>query len=96
MQFPLGKTSPSQGIMFVSPIFVNLGSTLQEMNEGPCFTKHMGSSLEEAMPQFMFSQLHVELRGFFPKLLENSKGPTFTSTWEVYHTHEYERLAINS
>lgn len=80
MQFPLGKTSPSQGIMFVSPIFVNLGSTLQEMNEGPCFTKHMGSSLEEAMPQFMFSQLHVELRGFFPKLLENSKGPTFTST----------------
>lgn len=55
MQFPLGNMSPPQGKMFVSPVFVSLGSTLQEMNEGPCFTKHMGSSLKEAMPQFMFS-----------------------------------------
>lgn len=85
-QFPLGNTSPSQGKMFVSPIFVPLGSTLQDMNESPCFTKHVGSSLKEAMPQFKFSQLHVELWGFFSKLLQNYKGPT-SFTWEVYHTH---------
>lgn len=67
MQFPLGKfpLSPCQGKVFVSPIFGSLGSTFQEMNEGPCFTKHMGSSLKEVMPQFMFSQLHVELWDFF-------------------------------
>lgn len=45
------------------------------MNEGLCFTKHMGSSLKEAVPQFMFCQLPVELQGFFLNCWRILKAP---------------------
>lgn len=79
--------SPSQGKkMCVCPIFVSLRRTLQEMNEGLCSKKPMGNSLKEAVPQFMFSQLHVELRGFFLNCWRILKAP-YLLVHEKFITH---------